>query len=68
MIDSLREASSLSSILQHSRFDDDPEAVNKPGVTKCGHQGCKSCGEVLEVDELYFRNSDITFKIKTHMD
>ena len=37
-------------------------------TTKCGHPRCKCCPDMLEVNEIYFRNSNIWFKIKTKMD
>ena len=67
LIDSLREPLNLTRILQHSKFDENPEEVNGSGVVKCGLQGCRSCEEILQVDELYFPNSDVTFKIKAKM-
>ena len=68
IVDSLREPASLTRLLQHSRFDDLSLDVNSTRVTRCGRRGCSSCGEILEVNELYFRNSGITYKIKTKMD
>ena len=68
IVNSQREPLSLGRILQHSRFDEFPLEADSPGVIKCGRKGCKSCRDILEVKEVYFRNSEITFKIKTKMD
>ena len=68
IIDSLREPASLTRLLQHSRFDDLSLDVNSTRVTRCGRRGCSSCNEILEVNEVYFRNSGITYKIKAKMD
>ena len=67
IIKSQREPPSLGRLLQHSRFDELPVAVEGTGVTKCGHSKCESCKEILEVNELFFRNSGVTFKIKKSM-
>ena len=37
------------------------------GVKKCGMIGCGCCEDILEVKSFYFRNSGITFEIKTPM-
>ena len=68
IIDSLREPASLTRLLQHSRFDDLSRGVNSTRVTRCGRRGCGSCKEILEVDELYFRNTGKNYKIKSKMD
>ena len=68
IVDSLREPSNLTRTLQHSRFDGSSDSVSSTVITGCGHRGCLSCREILEVNELYFCNSETTFKIKTKMD
>ena len=68
IVDSLREPSNLTRTLQHSRFDGSSGADHLTGVSRCGHRGCMTCGEIMEVNELYFCNSDISFKIKSKMD
>ena len=68
IIDSQREPSSLGLILQHSRFDDSSLPAIDTGVKKCGVIGCGCCEDILEVNSFYFRNSGITFDIKTPMD
>ena len=68
VVGSQREPLSLGRLLQHSRFDENPTTENKPGVTRCGQQNCKSCLNILEVDEIYFRNSNIKFQIRAKMD
>ena len=42
-------------------------AIDGTGVNKCG-RGCGCCEDILEVKSFYFRNSGITFEIKTPMD
>ena len=54
--------------MQHSRFDDSSLPVIDAGVKKCGVIGCGCCEDILEVTSFYFRNSGITFDIKTPMD
>lgn len=68
LINSQREPLSLGRMLQHSRFDELAPADDQSAVTKCGHPGCKSCLEIMEASQIYFRNSDITFNIKKRMD
>ena len=58
---------SLSSQLQHSRFEDRTTLLGA-SVTKCNRSGCKCCQDILEVSSLYFPNSNINFSIKTKMD
>ena len=38
------------------------------GIKKCGIRGCGICEDILEVNFFYFRNSGVTFEIKTPMD
>ena len=68
IINSQREPFSLGRLLVHSRYDELPVAGDGPMTTKCGHPRCKCCPDMLEVNEIYFRNSNIWFKIKTKMD
>ena len=68
IVDSLREPSNLTRTLQHSRFDGLQGADHSTGVSRCGHRGCLTCREIMEVNELHFCISDITFKIKSKMD
>ena len=67
IINSQREPPSLGLQLQHSRFEDSTVAVGHSGVRKCGHVGCGSCEDILEVNSFYFRNSGITYEIKSPM-
>ena len=67
IINSRREPPSLGLQLQHSRFGEATVAINESGVKKCGHIGCGCCEDILEVNSFYFRNSGITFEIKTPM-
>ena len=67
VVDSQREPSNLLRILQHSRFNGDAEKSNKTRVTKCGQLNCKTCRDILEVNEVHFRNSDKTYTIKVDM-
>ena len=67
IVDSQREPLNLLRTLQHSRFDGDAEKSNKTRVTKCGHLNCKTCREILEVNEVHFRNSGKTYTIKVDM-
>lgn len=67
IIKSQREPQSLGRLLQHSRFDEFPLAVDETMITKCGHSNCASCKEILETNEVSFRNSGVTFKIKKAM-
>ena len=70
ILDSRREPPSLSGILQHSRYEgassgEENNDVTK--VTKCGRPGCRTCEDMLEVNSVYFKNSDINFSIKVEM-
>ena len=67
IINSLREPPSLGLQLQHSRFDGPSVTDNEPGVKRCGQRGCGHCVDILEVNSIYFPNSDIHFHIKTRM-
>ena len=66
-ISSQTEPLSLGGLLQHSRFDERRVVPDGPKITKCGHRGCRCCPDILETSELYFRNSGITWQIKTTM-
>ena len=66
IINSQREPPSLGRILQHSKYEDSTVAIDGTGVNKCG-RGCGCCEDILEVKSFYFRNSGITFEIKTPM-
>ena len=67
IIDSQREPPSIGSLLQNSRFDENPSS-NSGGVKKCGIKGCGCCEDILEVSSFYFNCSSIHFKIKAPMD
>ena len=66
-INSQREPQSLGRLLHKPRFEDPNLASAKPGSTKCGFRGCRSCEDILDVDSVYFPNADITFTIKKPM-
>ena len=67
LLDSQREPPNLLRLLQHSKYDGNTEALIGTKVTKCGMLNCKLCRDILEVDEVHFRNSDKTWKIKVNM-
>ena len=67
IINSQREPSSLGRLLQHSKFEESSVTVNEPGVKKCGSKRCGCCADILEVNSFYFRNSGVTFQIKSPM-
>ena len=67
IINSQREPASLGRMLQHSKYEGSSVANNASGVKKCGMLGCGCCEDILEVKSFYFRNSGITFDIKTPM-
>ena len=67
IINSQREPPSMVLQLQHSRFEDPSVATAESGVKRCGYRGCGCCEDILEVSSFYFRNSGITFEIKTPM-
>ena len=66
-INNQREPPSLGRILHHSQFDESNHAGDRPIFHKCNFRGCKTCDDILEIDSYYFRNADITFKIKYRM-
>ena len=68
IIDSRREPASLLRQLQHSKFDESGSVVKKKGVAKCGQPRCKVCSEILETDQVWFRDSGCSFRINTAMD
>ena len=66
-INSQREPQNLERLLHRPCFED-PSLTNvETGNKKCGFRNCRCCQDILEVDSLYFRNSDIDFKIKKPM-
>ena len=66
-INSQREPRSLERILHKPRFDDLELATVETGSRKCGFRNCRTCEDILETDNLYFPNADITFTIRKQM-
>ena len=68
MLNSLTNAKNLWRLFHHSKFDFSGNTAPIPrGVSKCGATRCKTCDDILEVDSVYFKNTGVTFKIKTPM-
>ena len=68
IIDSRREPSNLMGLLQHSRFDESRGAAWENGVTKCGIRNCKLCSEIMETDQVFFKNDGCSIRINAKMD
>ena len=55
-------------MFQHSKFDSSGHNLVIPkGVTKCGSTRCKTCENILETNYVYFKNTGVTFQIKSPM-
>ena len=68
MLNSLTNAKNIWRLFHHSKFDFSGNTAPIPrGVSKCGASRCKTCDDILEVDSVYFKNTGVTFKIKTSM-
>ena len=68
LINSLTNSNNIKNMFQHSKFDFSGNKQTIPrGVTKCNAPKCKTCENILEVNSVFFKNTGITFQIKTPM-
>ena len=68
IIDSRREPSNLLGIFQFSRFDESGSAANKREVTRCGSSQCGLCEDIIEGEQIFFKNAGFHLRIGTKMD
>ena len=68
LIESLSNSKNLKRMFQHSKFDFSGHNLFIPkGVTKCGSTRCKTCENILVTNSVYFKQTGVTFQIKSSM-